>query len=71
MRYGREDMLTIPDQEEEKFTMNFSKFINEKNALAYADLFEEAIQHVERNGNAAVIFMDVSLKAAQLLNPAT
>lgn len=71
MRYGRQDMLTIPDQEEEKFTMSFSKFINEKNALAYADLFEEAIQHVERNGNAAVIFMDVSLKAAQLLNPAT
>lgn len=71
MRYGRQDMLAIPDQEEEKFTMNFSKFINEKNALAYADLFEEAIQHVERNGNASVIFMDVSLKAAQLLNPAS
>ena len=70
LRYGRKDMLSIPDPEEVKFTMNFSKFINEKNAVAYAALFEEAILHIERNGNAAVIFTDVSFKAAQLLNPA-
>ncbi len=69
IRYGQEDMLAIPDQEEEKFTKNFSKFINEKNALAYTALFEDAIFHVERNGNAAMIFMDVSLKVAQILNP--
>ncbi len=68
-RYGRQDMLAIADQEEEKFTQNFSKFINEKNALTFAGLFEEAISHVDRNGNAAVVFMDVSLKVARLLNP--
>jgi len=68
-RYGRSELLSIPDEEEEKFTQNFSKFINEKNALEYSSLFEEAIFHIDRNGSAAVIFMDVSLKVAQLLNP--
>ena len=68
-RYQRNDMLAFPDKEEENFTLNFSKFINEKNALEYASLFEEAIFHIDRNGNAGIIFMDVSLKVSQLLNP--
>jgi DNA polymerase-3 subunit delta' len=68
-RYGRNDLLSIPDSEEVKFTTNFSNYINETNALEYAGLFEEAIHHIDRNGNAAVIFMDVSFKAAQLLRP--
>lgn len=68
-RYGRDELLAFPDGEEEKFTLNFSKFINEKNAIDYSGLFEEAIFHIDRNGNAAIIFMDVSLKVARMLNP--
>lgn len=67
--YGREDMLTIVDDDEAAFVKKISRFLNEKNALAYSQLFEEAIKHVDRNGNASIIFMDVSLKAGQLLNP--
>ena len=66
--YGRQELLAISDKEEEKFTMNFSKFINEKNAMEYARLFEEAILHIDRNGNAAVVFMDISLRVAHLLS---
>ena len=36
-------------------------------ALAYVGLFEEAINHIERNGNASIILMDVSIKAGKLL----
>lgn len=68
-RYQRNELLAFPDKEEENFTRNFSKFINEKNALEYTSLFEEAIFHIDRNGNAGIIFMDVSLKVSQLLNP--
>jgi DNA polymerase-3 subunit delta' len=68
-RYGRDELLAFPDGEEENFTLNFSKFINEKNAIDYSGLFEEAIFHIDRNGNAAIIFMDVSLKVARMLNP--
>lgn len=69
IRYGRNEQLAIADKEEEKFTLSFSKFINEENALAYASLFDEAILHIDRNANAALVFMDVSLKAGELLNP--
>jgi len=67
--YRREDLLFIIDKEEAEFVAKISKFLNEKNALDYAALFEEAISHVDRNGNASVIFMDVSMKAGKLLNP--
>lgn len=68
-RYDRQDLLAVPDREEEKFILNFSRLINEDNVMDYAGLFEEAINHIDRNGNAHVIFMDTSLKASGLLNP--
>ncbi|MDT8393408.1 MAG: DNA polymerase III subunit [Bacteroidales bacterium] len=68
--YGRNDMLTIVDDEEAAFVGRIAKYLNEKNALEYASLFEEAIRHIDRNANASLVFMDVSLKAAELLNPA-
>jgi len=68
--YGRTDILSIIDKDEAEFISKISKFLNEKNALAYASLFEEAMNHIDRNGNASIVFMDVSLKAGRLLNPA-
>lgn len=67
--YGRHDLLSIIDEEEAAFVSRISKFLNEKNALEYAKLFEDAIDHIDRNANAAIVFMDVSVKAGQLLNP--
>jgi DNA polymerase-3 subunit delta' len=69
--YGRTDILSIIDKDEAAFINKISKFLNEKNALAYAGLFEEAMNHIDRNGNASIVFMDVSLKAGRLLNPAS
>ena len=68
--YGRTDLLSIIDREEAEFVQKISRYLNEKNAIAYAALFEEAIQHIDRNANAAIIFMDVSVRAGRLLNPA-
>jgi len=68
--YGRTELLSIIDREEAEFVKKISRYLNEKNALAYSALFEEAIQHIDRNGNAAIIFMDVSVRAGRLLNPA-
>ncbi len=67
--YGRHELMSIIDKEEADFIVNISKFLNEKNALTYAALFEDAILHIDRNGNASVIFMDLSVKAGMLLNP--
>jgi hypothetical protein len=63
-------MLTIIDDDEAAFVEKITRFLNEKNALEYASLFEEAIWHIDRNANASLVFMDVSLKSGKLLNPA-
>jgi DNA polymerase-3 subunit delta' len=68
--YGRTDLLQIADREEEQFVNKISRLLNHRNALEYAALFEEAILHIERNGNAAIVFMDLSVRAGRLLNPA-
>jgi DNA polymerase-3 subunit delta' len=68
--YGRQELISVADKEETEFIKKISKYLNEKNALEYAGLFDEAIRHIDRNGNAAVIFMDLSLRAGMLLNPA-
>ena len=68
--YGKKDMLTIIDDDEAAFVEKITRFLNEKNALEYASLFEEAIRHIDRNANASLVFMDVSLKSGKLLNPA-
>ncbi len=68
--YGRKDLLNIADHEEREFVSKISRFLNHSNALEYVSLFEEALLHIERNGNASLVFMDLSVRAGKLLNPA-
>ncbi|MEM9077470.1 MAG: DNA polymerase III subunit delta' [Bacteroidota bacterium] len=46
----------------------FAPFIHEGNILEIVDEIEKAIYHVERNGNAKVIFTDLSIKLTRLLH---
>lgn len=46
----------------------FSKFIHSGNILAIVKEIEEAIFHVERNGNPKIIFLDLSIKLTRLLH---
>jgi len=68
--YGRPELLNIADPEEREFISKISRFLNHHNALQYVALFEEALLHIERNGNAALVFMDLSVRAGKLLKPA-
>ena len=60
------EIVMLPD-DEKKFNANFSPFVNPANLAQIADLFEEAIRHIERNGNAQIIFTDVGFKMVALL----
>lgn len=59
-------IVMLPD-DEKKFNANFAPFVSPANLTEIAALFEEAIRHIERNGNAQVIFTDVSFKMIGLL----
>lgn len=46
----------------------FAPFVHENNILAIVETLEEAIVHIERNGNAKLIFTDLSIKLTRLLH---
>jgi len=46
----------------------FAPFIHENNILPIVQELEEAIYHVERNGNSKIIFTDLSIKLTRLLH---
>ena len=60
------EIVMLPD-DEKKFNANFAPFVNPANLAQIAELFEEAIRHIERNGNAQIVFTDVSFKMVGLL----
>ena len=59
-------IVMLPD-DEKKFNANFAPFVNPANLSRISELFEEAIRQIERNGNAQIIFTDVSFKMVGLL----
>ena len=47
---------------------NFAPFVNENNILEIYREIEDAIYHIERNGNAKVILTDLSIKLTRLIH---
>ena len=54
---------------EEKFVQDFSKVITLPKVDIVNKLLNEAAYHLERNGSAKMIFMDLSLQLAKAINP--
>lgn len=63
---GAKDLIKI-DGEEQKFTSGFAPFIHPKNAENIINEFNDAVFHIERNANARILFLDLSLKIAELI----
>jgi len=59
--------IVMLPEDEKVFNSKFAPFVNPANLAQIADLFEEAIRQIERNGNAQIIFTDVSFKMVGLL----
>jgi DNA polymerase III subunit delta' len=55
--------------EELKFVQDFSKVMNLEKIEQSFKLMNDASYHIERNGSAKMIFLDVSLKISNALNP--
>jgi DNA polymerase III subunit delta' len=63
---GVKDLIKI-DGEEQKFADGFAPFIHAKNAGNIINEFNDAVFHIERNANARILFLDLSLKIAELI----
>ncbi len=59
--------LNYLNNEEQSFSANFARFVNERNVEDMMEEFGVAERQIEQNGNAKMIFFDVALKMIMLL----
>lgn len=64
---GAMSLLRATKQEEE-FVSKFSKFVNKNNVGEFMEILSLAIKHIERNGNAKIVLMDMSLQMIVLFS---
>jgi DNA polymerase-3 subunit delta' len=53
--------------EEDQFMLKFAPFVHENNIVAISELLNEAHYHISRNAYPKIVFMDMSMKFANLL----
>lgn len=59
--------LNYMTPDEEAFSQRFSRFVHIDNVMEMSKIFNDAIAHVEQNGNVRIITMDLLLQLAVLL----
>jgi len=59
--------LVYLSNEESVFSSKFHSFINENNVYALTKEFNLAYSHVEANGSAKIIFLDLGLRIVKLI----
>jgi DNA polymerase III subunit delta' len=77
LRLLRENLMLSLDQlknnivflagEEASFSANFHPFINQNNIYPLTEEFNLVYSHIEANGNAKIIFLDLGLKVTRLI----
>ena len=63
----RQPELNYMTQEEERFSKNFARFINEANVVEMTELLEKARRDIGQNANAKIVFFDLALQMIVLL----
>jgi DNA polymerase-3 subunit delta' len=63
------EQLVFAEPRTEGFELEkFAPFVHENNIMAISDELQEAIFHIERNGNSKIILTDLSIKLTRLLH---
>lgn len=68
LNYGAETLLYIETKSKNFKLENFAPFVNETNILEISNELQDAIYHIERNGNSKIILTDLSIKLTRLLH---
>jgi DNA polymerase III subunit delta' len=77
LRLVRENLMLTLDQkqnslvymtgEEAEFSSKFHPYINQENIYPFTNELNIAYSHIEANGNAKIIFLDLALKITRLI----
>jgi DNA polymerase-3 subunit delta' len=63
----KKNRLVYLSKEEMDFSSNFHPFISEKNIFSLTDEFNLAYAHIEANGNAKIVLLDLGLRIVKLI----
>jgi DNA polymerase-3 subunit delta' len=66
--YNATELVFIETKTKNFKLENFAPYVNEANILDISDELQNAIYHIERNGNAKIILTDLSIKLTRLLH---
>ena len=67
VRRFRSDDLNYLRPDEAAFSARFSPYVNERNVFDFAAELADAERHIAQNGNAKMIFFDLTLRITVLL----
>ncbi|WMI66650.1 DNA polymerase III subunit delta' [Aestuariibaculum sp. YM273] len=68
LNYNAEDLVFLEPKTEKFKLENFAPFIHGNNIMEISDELQDAIYHIERNGNSKIILTDLSIKLTRLLH---
>ena len=68
LNYITSELVYMEPKVENFKLKNFAPFVNEHNILDIYQEIEDAIYHIERNGNAKIILTDLSIKLTRLIH---
>ncbi len=68
LNYNSPELVYSEFQDESFKLEKFAPFVHGKNIIQIKNELEDAIFHIERNGNAKIIFTDLSIKLTRLLH---
>ncbi|MEO8932955.1 MAG: DNA polymerase III subunit delta', partial [Xanthomarina sp.] len=68
LNYQANDLVYIETKTENFKLKNFAPFIHGNNIIEITQELQDAIYHIERNGNSKIILTDLSIKLTRLLH---
>jgi len=68
LNYGAEDLLFLETKTPKFDIKNFAPYVHSANILAIEKELNQALYHIERNGNAKIILLDLSMKLTRFLH---
>ncbi|SFN46893.1 DNA polymerase-3 subunit delta' [Bizionia echini] len=68
LNYGAQDLVFLEPKTDGFKLENFAPFVHGNNILDISNEIQDAIYHIERNGNAKIILTDLSIKLTRLLH---
>lgn len=68
LNYNASQLIYLETKTKNFKLENFAPFVNESNVLEINDELQNAIYHIERNGNSKIILTDLSIKLTRLLH---